>query len=286
MSLEMEIGPKDNLLSPGTNRSKTIKIESPFINEIDLTTIIDSGLKTEKFYPTLIINSSDTNLASCLNELCHSITNKVENGTSIVILSDKVTTLKIHELPIPPLLMVGALHHHLIKKGLRQNVSILIETAQCWNTHHFACLIGYGASAICPYLALETTRKWWGSLRTQSLMDKGKLEALDIVDIQKNYQKAIEAGLLKILSKMGISLLSSYHGAQIFEILGLGSEIVETSFCGTISQIGGLNLHDLEKELINTYLNAFSEGKQKKLINYGFVQYRPSGEMSVLHLDC
>lgn len=283
MSLEMEIGPKDNLLNPGSNKklSQTIKLGSPFLNENDLSIILGSSLITEKFYPVFEINNDTNNLHKSLDKFCALIEKKVQNGTSIILLSDKIGKLQATESPIPPLIMVGTLHHYLIKAKVRQNVSIIIETGQCWNTHHFACLVGYGASAICPYLALETTRKWWSSTRTQKLIEKGKLEKLSIIDVQYNYKKAIEAGLLKILSKMGISLLSSYHGAQIFEILGLGPEIVQTSFCGTTSQIGGLTLEDLEKEIISTYSNAFSESNKQKLINYGFVQYRPSGEYHI-----
>ena len=281
MSLEMEIGPKDNLLDPGSNTSKTIKLQSPFINEKTLISINNSSLQTGTFYPVFSINNNSENLDKCLNKFCLLAEAKIKEGTSVIILSDKLNELNPNEAPIPPLLMVGTLHHYLIKQQLRQNVSILIETAQCWTTHHFACLIGYGASAICPYLALETTRQWWKSAKTQNLMEKGRIEKLSIIDVQKNYKQAIEAGLLKILSKMGISLLSSYHGAQIFEILGLGSEIVATSFCGTTSQIGGLNFNDLKQEFVGIYLNAFSESTKQKLINYGFVQYRPSGEYHI-----
>nr|QUE29655.1 GltB [Erythrotrichia foliiformis] len=281
MSLEMEIGPKDNLLEPGSNKQATIKLDSPFINEKEIDKISNSSLETEKFHPIFNIDKSDGNLSQSLDKFCSIIADKIKGGTSVIIISDKLQELNAKEVPIPPLIMIGTLHHYLIRNRLRQNASIIIETAQCWNTHHFACLIGYGASAICPYLALETTRKWWESKRTQNLIERDKLEKCSILDIQENYKKAIEAGLLKILSKMGISLLSSYQGAQIFEILGLGSEIVEKSFCGTTSQIGGLTLADLEKELISTYLNAFSESTKKKLINYGFVQYRPSGEYHI-----
>nr|QUE29329.1 GltB [Erythrotrichia longistipitata] len=281
MSLEVEIGPKDNLLNPGENTSATIKLTSPFINEKTLEKIINSSLQTDTFYPVFSINNESENLAECLNKFCVLVENRVQEGVSVIILSDKLNELTANEAPIPPLLMAGKLHHYLIKKQLRQNVSIVVETAQCWTTHHFACLIGYGVSAVCPYLALETTRQWWSSNKTQNMMDRGRIEKLSIVDVQENYKKAIEAGLLKILSKMGISLLSSYHGAQIFEILGLGPEIVETSFCGTTSQIGGLTLNDLKKEFISIYLNAFSESTKRKLINYGFVQYRPSGEYHI-----
>nr|QUE29931.1 GltB [Erythrocladia irregularis] len=281
MSLSMEIGAKTNLLQPGKDRKNTIKLKSPFINEENLDTIENSTLNTKRFYPVLKLKEKNTNLSKNLSNICLEIANEVKRGTEVVVISDKVLELQIDEIPIPPLLITGTLHHYLIKQELRQNVSIIIETAQCWNTHHFACLIGYGASAICPYLALETTRQWWLNSKTQNLMERGKIKSFNIIDIQKNYKTAIELGLLKILSKMGISLLSSYQGAQIFEILGLGNEVVETAFCGTASQIGGLNLKELEKEIVISYSQAFSENKKKKLINYGFVQYRPSGEYHV-----
>nr|YP_010337125.1 ferredoxin-dependent glutamate synthase [Pseudoerythrocladia kornmannii]QUE28205.1 GltB [Pseudoerythrocladia kornmannii]UNJ16710.1 ferredoxin-dependent glutamate synthase [Pseudoerythrocladia kornmannii] len=281
MSLSMEIGPKTNLLEPGKEQKHTIKLPSPFINEKDLETIENSILKTKRFYPVLQLDKNDSTLSGCLSSNCLEIANEVKQGLEIIIISDKLDTLEINEVPIPPLLMIGALHHYLIKQHLRQNVSIILETAQCWNTHHFACLIGYGASAICPYLALETTRKWWHSPKTQNFIERGKLENLSILDVQKNYKQAIELGLLKILSKMGISLLSSYQGAQIFEILGLGHEVIETAFCGTASQIGGLNLKEIEKEIVMSYSKAFSQSNKNKLINYGFVQYRPSGEYHI-----
>jgi len=154
----------------------------------------------------------------------------------------------------------------------------VVETAQCWSTHHFACLIGYGASAVCPYLALETVRQWWQDGKTQTLMAQGKISRCTLVEAQGNYRSAVEAGLLKILSKMGISLLSSYHGAQIFEILGLGEEVVDISFRGTISQLGGLNLAELNQEICRIHQRAFPELTQKKLENLGFIQARPRGE--------
>nr|YP_010336930.1 ferredoxin-dependent glutamate synthase [Madagascaria erythrocladioides]QUE28964.1 GltB [Madagascaria erythrocladioides]UNJ16515.1 ferredoxin-dependent glutamate synthase [Madagascaria erythrocladioides] len=281
MSLDVQIGIKDNLLQPGQLNNQIISLNSPFLNEASLQAIKNSKLTTETFYPTLKLDNPNTNLKIVLEQVCSEIAFKIENGLEVVILSDKLNNLTISAVPIPSLLIVGALHHHLIRNNLRQKTSILVETAQCWNTHHFACLIGYGASAICPYLALETARQWWSNSKTQNFMERGKLKQQSIIEIQNNYKEAIELGLLKILSKMGISLLSSYHGAQIFEILGLGSEIVELAFNGTISQINGLTLNELQKEISELYSLAFSDNNKSKLTNYGFVQYRPSGEYHI-----
>ena len=150
---------------------------------------------------------------------------QVEKGVNILVLSDYVYPLSMNEIFVSPLLIVGAVHHYLIKQQVRHKVSLVVETAQCWTTHHFALLIGYGASAVCPYLAFLTVRQWWNDSKTQKLMSIGKLPNLSIYESQDNYRQAIEKGLLKILSKMGISLLSSYHGAQIFEILGLSQDL-------------------------------------------------------------
>lgn len=145
---------------------------------------------------------------------------------------------------MPSFLATGAIHHRLIQEGLRSKCSIVVDTAQCWSTHHYACLVGYGASAICPYLALETVRQE----HTRISATKKGLE-IDIIQAQLNYKKAIEKGLLKILSKMGISLLSSYQGAQIFEILGLADDVVAIAFKGSTSRVGGLSMDDVEREV-------------------------------------
>ncbi|PKA55395.1 Ferredoxin-dependent glutamate synthase, chloroplastic [Apostasia shenzhenica] len=158
------------------------------------------------------------------------------------------------------------------------SASIVADTAQCFSTHQFACLIGYGASAVCPYLALETCRQWRLSTKTVNLMRNGKMPTVTIEQAQRNFCKAVKSGLLKILSKMGICLLSSYCGAQIFEIYGLGKEIVDIAFCGSVSKIGGLTLDELARETLSFWVKAFSEDTAKRLENFGFIQYRPGGE--------
>ncbi|XP_031396652.1 ferredoxin-dependent glutamate synthase, chloroplastic [Punica granatum] len=179
---------------------------------------------------------------------------------------------------VPILLAVGAVHQHLIENGLRMSASIVADTAQCFSTHQFACLIGYGASAVCPYLALETCRQWRLSNKTVNLMRNGKMPTVTIEQAQKNFVKAVQAGLLKILSKMGISLLSSYCGAQIFEIYGLGKDIVDLAFCGSVSKMGGLTFDELARETLSFWVKAFSEDTAKRLENFGFIQFRPGGE--------
>nr|WP_144051406.1 glutamate synthase large subunit [Geminocystis herdmanii] len=179
---------------------------------------------------------------------------------------------------IPPLLAMGAVHQHLIKEGLRLKTSLIADTAQCWSTHHYACLIGFGASAVCPYLTLQTVSAWWHDEKTQKLMENEKIDRISEIQALNNYRKSVEAGLLKILSKMGISLLASYHGAQIFECIGLGVDVMEMAFKGTTSRVGGLNLQEVANEIISFHQKAFPELQGKKLENYGYVNYKKGGE--------
>jgi glutamate synthase (ferredoxin) len=216
-------------------------------------------------------------LEAAVGSLCVRAAEEVESGKKILILSDRQLLGENYSY-IPPLLAVGAVHHHLIRKGLRMRASLIVETAQCWSTHHFACLIGYGASAVCPYLAWESVRQWWFDSRTQKLMELGKIPRLTSEEAQQNYRQAVAAGLLKILSKMGISLLSSYQGAQIFEAIGIGGDLLKLGFAGTASRLGGLSIAELAQEVISFHQRAFPQLTTKKLENFGFVQYRPGGE--------
>ena len=281
MSLDMYLGPKGNLLQPNECFIPSIKLSSPILNENELESLYDTNLSISVINTSFIHNSENQNFRNAINHICYRSVCCVQEGFQIIILTDRSDSLSADKLFIPPLLIVGAVHHNLINKNLRHKVSLVVDTAQCWNTHHFACLIGYGASAVCPYAAFLTVRKWWHNTKTQKLMNNGKLPKLTIKKAQHNYRTAIEKGLLKILSKMGISLLSSYHGAQIFEILGLDQDIVNTAFVGTTSRIGGMNLNELATQSLETYNTAFSISLPKKLPNLGYVQYRPSAEYHV-----
>nr|QCI08643.1 glutamate synthase [Sphondylothamnion multifidum] len=281
MSLVTYLGAKGSILSVNDSMAKSIKLNSPILNEKELLYLSENTFPSAILTTFFIINSNTKSYEEKILEICRNCENKINQGIELIILSDRIDDLEKNKIFIPPLLIVGALHHYLINNKLRHKVSIIVETAQCWNTHHFASLIGYGASAICPYLSFLTVRKWWHNARTQKLMKNGKLPNLTIQKAQDNYRTAIEKGLLKILSKMGICLLSSYHGAQIFEILGLGQDIVDLSFMGTPSRLGGMSLIELFNTSVFVYKSAFDMALPKKLPNLGYVQYRPGAEYHV-----
>nr|YP_009392633.1 glutamate synthase [Bostrychia tenella]ARW61195.1 glutamate synthase [Bostrychia tenella] len=281
MSLITYLGPKGNLLEPTQHMAKSIQLSSPIINENELLLISKSIFKVSTINTFLNLDFDVKSFNHAIKLICENCVSDINNGIQLIILTDRVSSLDKNSIFIPPLLIVGAVHHYLINKKLRHKVSLIVETGQCWNTHHFACLIGYGASAICPYLAFLTVRQWWGNSKTQKLMLNGKLPKLNIEESQYNYRSAIEKGLLKILSKMGIGLLSSYHGAQIFEILGLGNDVIDMSFVNTTSRLGGMNSEELFNHSLEIYSSAFVPQLPKKLPNLGYVQYRPGAEYHV-----
>ncbi len=282
MSLTIQLGERGNLLEVSPQYAHLLKLESPVLNDAELKQIRQSGFETADLSTLFELSHGPTGLQRAVTDLCQKAAAAVRAGKKILILSDRVgistSSIGTDYTYIPPLLAIGAVHHHLIRQGLRMKTSLITDTAQCWSTHHFACLIGYGASAVCPYLALETVRQWWTDPKTQSFMERGKLKAITLATAQSNYRKAIEEGLLKILSKMGISLLASYHGAQIFEAIGIGADLLHLGFAGTASRLGGLSVADLAQEVVSFHQRAFPELTAKKLENYGFVNYRPGGE--------
>jgi glutamate synthase (ferredoxin) len=278
MSLSMELGERGNLLEAKPEYARLLKLETPVLNDGELAKIQELGFETAHLSTLFEIAQGPKGLEVAVSRLCQEAVEAVRGGKKVVILSERTNAINAELSYIPPLLAVGAVHHHLIKQGLRCKASLVVDTAQCWSTHHFACLIGYGASAVCPYLALESVRHWWSDSKTQAMMERGKIPALTVEKAQANYRKAVEEGLLKILSKMGISLLSSYQAAQIFEAIGIGGDLLALGFKGTASRLGGLSLEDLAQEVISVHQRAFPEINIKKLENLGFVQYRPGGE--------
>ncbi len=284
MSLTTQLGARGNLLEEHPQSARLLKLESPVINEVELDLVQQSGFTAATLSTLYPLTTGPEGLAAAVAALCAAAAELVQAGNTILILSDRcapsgeITPLSAETTYIPPLLAVGAVHHHLIRHGLRMHTSLVVDTAQCWSTHHFACLIGYGASAVCPYLALESVRHWWSDSRTQKLMATDKLPVSTLNGAQDNYRQAVTAGLLKILSKMGISLITSYQGAQIFEAIGVGPDLLDLAFRGTTSRLGGLSLIDLAQETLAFHQRAFPELTAKRLQNMGFVQSRPSGE--------
>ncbi|MCX7592284.1 MAG: glutamate synthase-related protein [Fischerella sp.] len=288
MSLKVELGERGNLLDPKPEYARRLKLESPVLTELELEAIRRSDFATVELSTLFVIANGPEGLKTAVKSLQAKAAEAVRSGAKILILSDKIPPsspltrgvggISSEYSYIPPLLAVGAVHHHLIDEGLRMKASLVVNTAQCWSTHHFACLIGYGAGAVCPYMAFDTVRDWWADPKTQQFMERGKIATLTLEQAIGNYRRAVEAGLLKILSKMGISLLSSYQAAQIFEAIGIGGDLLELAFKGTTSRIGGLSVSDLAQEVLSFHSKAFPELTTKKLENLGFVQYRPGGE--------
>jgi len=301
MSLRMHLGARGNVLHIEPKNAHTLLLDSPVLSESELDFIKKTDFSAIELSTLFPISDGPNGLKLALERLCNEATQAVNKGHQIIILSDRTSpssplkggengqevslakgdlgsSISTEYSYIPPLLAMGAVHQHLIKEGLRLKTSLIADTAQCWSTHHYACLIGFGASAVCPYLTLQTVSAWWGDDKTQKLMENEKIQPITEVQALNNYRQSVEAGLLKILSKMGISLLASYHGAQIFEAIGLGADVIELAFKGTTSRVGGLNLQEVANEVISFHHKAFPELQAKKLENYGYVNYKKGGE--------
>jgi glutamate synthase (ferredoxin) len=250
MSLEMTIGAKGNLLNnEGAKDIPAVHIKSPVLFDEDVDNLMaHGGLKSVRVAARYDGDGSKGALEAGIAALCAEAEAAVRGGSQCVVLSDKLEAGDAAQSAIPSLLAVGAVHHHLIAVGLRTRASIVVESASAFSTHHIACLVGYGASAVNPWLGLESCRAWRMSSKVENMVKRGKMPNLSVADIQRNFKAALNAGLKKILSKMGISLLTSYHGAQIFECYGIGPDVIDAAFKGTVSRIGGLNMDDLAGE--------------------------------------
>jgi glutamate synthase (ferredoxin) len=284
MSLEMHLGRRGSALRLEASGAAVVHLDSPILNEAELQAVGDQGLPSSTLSTLFGLDAGPTALQVAVQRLRSEAEAAVRAGAQILVLSDRLGLdgqsggINATTVAIPPLLAVGAVHHHLLNLGLRLQASLVVETAQCWSTHHLACLIGYGASAVCPWLTWETTRHWLAHPKTQSLIERGKLPALTVDQAQANVKKALEDGLRKILSKIGISLLASYHGAQIFEAIGIGADLIQLAFRGTTSRVAGLSLTDLASETLVFHTKAYPELNRTKLEFMGFVQYRTGGE--------
>ncbi|WP_353292461.1 glutamate synthase large subunit [Synechococcus sp. M16CYN] len=284
MSLEMHLGERRPALRPQAKAAAMIHLRSPLLNESELDALPRQGLPVKMLSTQVAVESCVNGLTSVLKALCWNAEQLVRDGAQVLVLSDRIgidgqfAELTSATATIPALLAIGAVHHHLLRQKLRLRCSLVTDTAQCWSTHHVACLIGYGASAVCPWLTWETTRHWLAHPKTQKRIELGKLSAIDASQAQENVRISLENGLRKILSKIGISLLASYHGAQIFEAIGLGADVIETAFAGTTSRVAGMTLAELACETLALHAKAFPELSCNKLEFMGFVQYRAGGE--------
>ena len=286
MSLAVKLGPRGDLLTAEPEHARQVELPSPVVNKAEMAALADLGLRTARVSTSYEVASGPWGLREAVERVCREAAAAVRDGAEVVVLSDRISAPVPGSSHVPPLLAVGAVHHDLIRRGLRSRASLVAETAQCWSVHHFACLIGYGASAVHPYLAFETVRDLWERGRLSDAApaagegagDAAPAGPADLEEALRHYRISAEQGLLKILSKMGISLLASYHGAQLFEAVGLGPDLIELGFLGTPSRIGGLSVEELAQETVWIHQQAFPELSVEKLQNYGFVRYRPRGE--------
>lgn len=251
MSLTNYIGSlHSNILDESPEHCKLIKFSQPLITNTDLGKIKD--LKDEMFTHEIIpmvypAKGGVKEFEKAINDMLAAAEKAVDARKNYIILSDR--NISPDQAPIPSLLAVAAVHHHLIKAKKRMQVGIIVETGEAREVHHFALLLGYGASVINPYLAFAAIDK---------LVKEGKID-LEYSEARKNYIKAVGKGLLKIFSKMGISTLRSYHGAQIFEAIGISQEVIDKYFTGTTSKIGGVGLEEIYKETTMFHEEAYKE---------------------------
>ncbi len=272
MSLECCLGAEKSVFDESPERAARLLVDSPVLSEgkfRQLLSIDDPAYAQE----VLDLNyDAGSSLAQALNELCDKAEAAARAGKVVLVLSDRF--IDKGKLPIHALLATGAVQHRLVQTGLRCDCNIIVETATARDSHHFAVLLGYGASCIYPYLAYESLR---------DMQRNGEIKGKQIQDLERAYRKGINKGLYKIMSKMGISSVASYRGAQLFEIVGLSDEVVETCFKGTTSRIGGAEFIDLEDD--SRVLAKLAWNPRKPIDQGGLLKYVHGGEYHAYNPD-
>ena len=278
MSLATFVGNNGNLLEEKPEHCHTVALKHPVLTSKELEKIrsIDTGIFQAKTLQTYFrADGKPDSLKRGLDRLCRYAEDAVHDGFEVLILCDRA--VDSDHAAIPSLLATAAVHHHLIRKGLRGQVGIVVEAGDVWEVHHFACLLAFGATAINPYLAMASIRnmKANGTIQTD----------LSWEELRYNYVKAVCDGLLKVFSKMGISTLQSYQGAQIFEILGINQDVVDHYFTGATSRIQGIGLEEIAKEALVKHFFAFSrkEIPVDRLPVGGVYQWKRKGEFHLFN---
>src|SRR5690606_7205209 len=280
MSLFTRIGQSLNVLEETPQHTNQIHISQPVLLNSDLEKLKHlpaHGFDYSILRSVFVADGKPGRLREALDRICLEAEKAIHSGKKVIVISDR--KIGPEYAPIPSLLAVGAVHHYLVEKRIRTHAGLLVEAGDVWEVHHFATIIGYGASAINPYMAFETIH---------NLNQQGALGKITDEEAYKNYQKAIGNGLLKVMSKMGISTLQSYQSAQIFEALGLGSDVIEKCFKGTISRIEGLSFDDLAEEVLVRHRLAYKQ-EGATLQPGGVYQWKRRGEKhlfspEVIHL--
>ena len=272
-SLGTFIGSEQNLFEETPKHCRQLWLESPILSDEELAQIKNlnqDGIRTVTLSALYDRDAGEGALKTALDGLREQTSQNIASGCSIIVLSDRGSDRRW--APIPSLLAVSAVHHHLIREGTRTKVGLILETGDPREVHHFALLIGYGAGAVNPYLALATVR---------DLAQRGQLNGTNQDYAQKSLIKASEKGVLKVMSKMGISTVQSYRGAQIFEAIGLNQDLINEYFTGTSSRVGGIGLDGIQREATERHEMAFGSphiAAKRDLQQGGFYQWRRGEE--------
>ncbi|MCB1925336.1 MAG: glutamate synthase subunit alpha, partial [Gammaproteobacteria bacterium] len=261
MSLVSLIGPRPNLLGLNTGGEyQRLEVSQPVLTNEDLERIRNiedncQGFRTKTLRMTFSAADGEAGMGPALDELCHAAEQAVRDDYNILILSDR--PVDADNVAIPALLATSAVHHHLIRHGMRTDVGLVVETGAAIEVHHFATLAGYGAEAINPYLAFDTIQAMLPSL----MQTPGVKDVPNLVEARYRYVKAVGKGLFKVMSKMGISTYQSYCGAQIFDAVGLSTQFVEQYFSGTSTTIEGIGLGEVSAEAVRWHRDAFGNAQ-------------------------
>jgi glutamate synthase (NADPH/NADH) large chain/glutamate synthase (ferredoxin) len=261
MSLNMLVGRRGSLLSRQPTAIRLVRLPHPVLHEGELAELVGvTGVQAVTLPCVWPAGAGPDGLRPALQDLCRAAEREIQHGARVLILSDRGVAAE--RAPIPVLLAAGAIHNHLLRKGLRHRTGLIAEAGDAWDVHHIAALIGFGAEAVHPWVALETAAESGGAAAVATL------------------RTTLEKGLLKVLAKMGISTLSSYCGAQNFEGVGLGGEVIDECFPGTASLIGGIGFVEIAEDVLARHRTAFPDvrGESIPLPDHGRVRYRRDGE--------
>jgi glutamate synthase domain-containing protein 2/glutamate synthase domain-containing protein 1/glutamate synthase domain-containing protein 3 len=282
MSSDTTIGPEANMLKPTPQCARQIKLTTPIFTNENLEKLRHLGEKYGSLagwksvtLPILFpVNGGGAALEQAMAEVCQRASQAIADGYDIIILSDR--GIDRDRAAIPALLAVAGVHHHLIREGTRTQVGLVLESGEPREVHHFALLLGFGAAAVNPYLAFETL---------YDMIQQGMLPGISYERAIKNFIKAVNKGIVKVISKMGISTIQSYTGAQVFEALGLKEEFIDQYFTGTASRIGGIGLEEVAREVKARHDHAFPDRQVngRTLATGGFYQWRHDGELHLFN---
>ncbi|WP_035857030.1 glutamate synthase large subunit [Cryptosporangium arvum] len=277
------IGPEQNLLEPGPASCRLITLPFPVIDNDELAKIVHinedgdkSGFQAVTVSGLYRVKDGAAGMKARLDQICQHVSEAIEDGARLIVLSDRDSTRDL--APIPSLLLTAAVHHHLVRERTRTQVGLIAESGDAREVHHVALLLGFGASAVNPYLAFESI---------EDMVSTGELAGLDPQKAIRNYVKGLGKGLLKVMSKMGVSTVASYAGAQIFEAIGLSQELVDKYFTGTTSTLGGIGLDTIAVEVETRHERAWptnsTELAYRRLEVGGEYQWRREGEVHLFN---